>query len=198
MGQTRLSRSLAERPQERPDAAVAFRVAQRAFLAGDRLEMQDLAAEIGVSRATLFRWVGPKEQLLVEIFWSLAVPTFEQAVTSAGGTRGPQRIAKVLSAIAGASVRSAPFMAFVQREPKQALRLLCTRAGTFQDRLLGLIEPLLQEEIEAGRVSPPLPLHDLAYLILRVTETFVYADAIAGATPDPAKVGQAIRALLRD
>lgn len=39
---------------------------------------------------------------------------------------------------------------------------------------------------------------DLAYLTLRITETFVYADTIAGETPDPAKVRQAIRALLRD
>ena len=56
----------------------------------------------------------------------------------------------------------------------------------------------MQEEIDAGRIDPPLPLRDLAYLTLRITETFVYADTIAGETPDPAKVRQAIRALLRD
>ena len=198
MSQTPLSRLLAERPPRRPDALAAFREARRAFLAGERLEMQDLAAELGVSRATLFRWVGPKEQLLVEIIWSIAAPTFEQAVTGAGGRQGPQRIAAVLSDFAAASIRFEPFMDFVQREPERALRLLTTRASNFQARLLGLIEQLLQEEIEAGRVIAPLPLHDLAYLSLRITETFVYADAIAGVTPDPAKVRQAIGALLRD
>ena len=45
--------------------------------------------------------------------------------------------------------------------------------------------------------DPPLPLRDLAYLTLRITEPFVYADTIAGETPDPAKVRQAIRALPR-
>ena len=160
--------------------------------------MQDLAAELGVSRATLFRWVGAKEQLLAEVIWSIARPTFEQAVTDARGKRGPQRIAAVLSDFAAASIRSDPFMKFVQREPERALRLLTTRSSDFQARLLGLIEVLLQEEIDAGRVNPPLPLHDLAYLVLRVTEAFVYADAIAGVPPDPTKVRQAIRALLRD
>lgn len=134
----------------------------------------------------------------MEIIWSIALPTFEQATVGASHTRGPQRIAAVLSNFAAASIQSEPFMEFVQREPERALRLLTTRASDFQTRLLGLIEPLLKEEIEAGRVIAPLPLHDLAYLILRITETFVYADAIAGVTPDPAKVRQAIRALLRD
>jgi len=198
MSSTPLSRLLAEQPPRRPDALAAFARAQRTFLAGERLEMQDVAADLGVSRATLFRWVGTKEQLLVEIIWSIAAPTFEQAVTGVGTQRGPQRIAAVLSDFAAASIRSEPFMRFMQREPERALRLLTTRASSFQARLLGLIEPLLQEEIDAGRVIAPLPLPDLAYLILRITETFVYADAIAGVTPDPAKVRQAIGALLRD
>ena len=59
-----------------------------------------------------------------------------------------------------------------------------------------MVAPIMQEESDAGRID--LPLRDLAYLTLRITETFVYADAIAGETPDPAKVRQAIRALLRD
>lgn len=197
MSQTPLSRMLAEQ-DSRPDALTAFRTARRAFLAGHRLDMQELAGELGVSRATVFRWVGGKDQLAAEIIWSVTLPTFETAVEEARSKKGAQRIAAVMSSFAAATIQSEPFMDFVQREPERALRLLTTRANGFQSKLLGLIEPLLQEEIEAGRIDPPLPLHDLAYLTLRITETFVYADAIAGETPDPAKVRQAIRALLRD
>lgn len=89
-------------------------------------------------------------------------------------------------------------MAFVQREPEPALRLLTARTSDFQGKLLAMVAPIMQEEIDAGRIDPPLPLRDLAYLTLRITETFVYADTIAGETPDPAKVREAIRALLRD
>lgn len=197
MSQTPLSRMLAEKAS-RPDALTAFRVARRAFREGHRLEMQELAHELGVSRATLFRWVGGRDQLLSEIIWSVTEPTFRQALSANAGKRGPARVAAVLGDFAAAAIRSEPFMGFVQREPERALRLLTTRASSFQTNVLGLIEPLLQEEIEAGRIDPPLPLHDLAYLIQRIAETFIYADAIAGETPDPAKVRQAVRALLRD
>ncbi len=182
----------------RPDALGAFRTARRAFLQGRRIEMQELAVEVGVSRATLFRWVGGKDQLVSEIIWSIAQPTFRQAVQDVGRRRGGQRIAAVLGNFAAAVIASAPFMGFVQREPERALRLLTTRAGVFQGRFLDLVEQLLQEQIHKGQLEPPLPLHDLAYLTVRITETFVYADAIAGETPDPGRVRQAIEALLRD
>lgn len=198
MSQTPLSRMLADQDTPRPDALTAFRSARRAFREGRRIEMQDLAAELGVSRATLFRWVGGKDQLVAEVIWSITEPTFQRAVAAHARKRGGRRIAAILSDFAERTIQAESFMGFVQSEPERALRLLTTRATPFQTKLLGLIEPLLGEEIEAGRIDPPLPLHDLAYLILRIAETFIYADAIAGATPDPAKVSQAILALLRD
>jgi AcrR family transcriptional regulator len=184
--------------EPRPDALTAFGMARRAFMSGRRIEMQEIATDLGVSRATLFRWVGGRDQLVCEITWSLALPTFQRAIDSAHAERGGQRIAAVMGGFAAAVIGSEPFMSFVQREPERALRLLTTRASDFHRRLLELVERLLREEIEAGRVDPPLALPDLAYLILRITETFVYADVIAGQAPDPANVEEAIRALLRD
>lgn len=197
MIQTPLSRMLAEE-EPRPDAMTAFRAARRAYLAGHRLEMQELASELGVSRATLFRWVGGRDQLLAEIIWSTVLPTFQAAVAAAHSKKGGQRVAAVMSDFAAATISSQPFMDFVQREPERAFRLLTTRASTFQGNLLGLIESLLEEEIAAGHLVPPLPLHDLAYLTLRIGETYAYAEVIRGETPDPEKVQQAIGALLRD
>jgi AcrR family transcriptional regulator len=197
MSQTPLSRMLTEK-EPRPDALTAFRVARHAFRESRRIEMQELAAELGVSRATLFRWVGGRDQLLAEVIWSIAAPTFTKAADRAAPKRGAERVAETLGGFAEATIESEPFMAFVRTEPERALRLLTTRASSFQANLLNLVEPLLQEEISAGRIVPPLPLHDLAYLTLRIAETFVYADAIAGETPDPDKVRQAIQALLRD
>jgi AcrR family transcriptional regulator len=196
MSDTPLSRMLSDHAP-RPDALTAFRLARRAFKESRRIEMQELAAELGVSRATLFRWVGGRDQLLAEVIWSVTAPTFRKACAGAEG-QGAERVAEALGAFAAATIESQPFMEFVRNEPERALRILTTRASSFQANLLGLIEPLLLEEISAGRLVPPLPLHDLAYLMLRIAETFVYADAIAGEIPDPDKVRQAIRALLRD
>ena len=50
----------------------ALREGRRRFLAGQRVDMSELATALGISRATLYRWVGDREQLLGEILWSFA------------------------------------------------------------------------------------------------------------------------------
>ena len=115
--------------ERKPDALDAFRVARRWFMAGRRIEMQELAAELGVNRATLFRWVGGRDDLLGEILWSLAEPTLAAAVTAADGN-GAQRITGAIGHFA-AMLDQADFLReFVRREPERALRILTTRAGT--------------------------------------------------------------------
>src|SRR6201991_1597415 len=84
MTDTQLSRMLAA-TERRPDALTAFRIARRWFMAGRRIEMQELAAELGVNRATLFRWVGGRDDLLGEILWSLAEPTLAAAIEASDG-----------------------------------------------------------------------------------------------------------------
>src|SRR6201993_4601718 len=89
IAETPLSRMLAE--ERKPDALDAFRVARRWFMAGRRIEMQELAAELGVNRATLFRWVGGRADLPGEVLWALAEPTLAAAVEASAGN-GAQRI----------------------------------------------------------------------------------------------------------
>jgi len=180
----------------RPDAMTAFTLARQAFIEGRRVEMQELAAGLGVNRATLFRWVGGRDELLAEVIWSVAEPTFAAAVTAARGTGG-QRVAAAVGGFAVAAHESTFFVSFVQREPERALRILTTRASAFQNRLIDLVERLLNEEIEAGRLDPPLPVRDLAIVVVRISETFMYLDMITGDTPDVSKVEQAVAALLR-
>jgi hypothetical protein len=59
------------------------------------------------------------------------------------------------------------------------------------------IEELLDAEIGAGNLVPPLPVSDLAYLIVRIAESFIYTDVITGGEPDAVKARDAITALLR-
>ena len=133
--------------------------------------MRELAAELGVNRATLFRWVGNRDDLLAEILWSLAEPTLAAAIDDAPG-HGGQRIATAIGRFATLIDQAAFFRDFLRREPERALRILTTRAGTVQSRLVTAIETFLREEITAGQLDPPLPPHDLAYLIVRIAESF--------------------------
>jgi AcrR family transcriptional regulator len=181
----------------RPDALAAFRIARRWFKSGRRIEMQELAAELGVNRATLFRWVGSRDDLLAEILWSLAAPTLAAAVDGASG-RGGRRIADIMGRFATMLDGADYFREFLRREPERALRILTTRAGTVQARLVSAVKALLDEEIADGRLQGPLPPHSLAYLIVRIIESFVYSDIITGEQLDIAAVEQATTALVGD
>ncbi|MEP7177989.1 MAG: QsdR family transcriptional regulator [Pseudonocardiales bacterium] len=181
--------------QSRPDAVTAFRLARRTFIQGERLDMQRLAADLGVDRTTLFRWVGNRDQLLAEILLSLGERTFADSVQRATGS-GPQRVADALGEFVQALIDAPYFRGYLRRETERALRLLTTKASVVQHRMVELVERLLREEQDGGRLSHPLPLPDLAYLIMRISESFIYTDLITGDPPDAAKARTAIAALL--
>ena len=51
--------------------------------------MSALADELGVNRVTLYRWVGSREQLLVEIVWSLGSRTLANCDRRTRARRAP-------------------------------------------------------------------------------------------------------------
>ena len=179
--------------QVSPSREVAIRLARRHFIAGRRIEMGALADELGVSRVTLNRWVGSRDKLLGEVNWSLAEISLRDARAQAGGS-GADAVADTVEVFAR-TVLAADFMqAFLNRETDIALRILTTSRSDLQENVIGFIEQLLREELN----SPPalLDFADLAYLVVRISESFIYVDMITGGQPDPAKIGHALRALL--
>src|SRR4051794_41265359 len=88
---TKLQRDLAgATDRRRPTPLDAFLLARRKFLAAERLDMSGLADELGVNRVTLYRWVGSREQLLVEVIWSLGSRTLENVNRRGRGEGGPR------------------------------------------------------------------------------------------------------------
>ena len=69
--------------------------------------MQGLADELGVSRVTLFRRVGSREELLSRALWLLTERMLEAAVARSGRPNGP-RANCTRRAPAGTSTRSSP------------------------------------------------------------------------------------------
>ncbi|WP_329067570.1 QsdR family transcriptional regulator [Amycolatopsis sp. NBC_01480] len=187
---TPLSRSLAA---PRPDAVAAFRLARTWFLAGRRVDMRELAASLGVSRATLHRWVGGRDQLLAEILWAETASVLDNVSFTGRGAAG---IADAIGAFVRTVNASVPFRSFLQREPERALRLLTTKASLVQSRTIGKLADLLATEVSAGRLTTPLPVADLAYLLVRIGESFIYTDVITGEEPDASKAHAAVTALL--
>lgn len=179
----------------RPDAVLALRLARRTWQAGQRVDMQALAAELGVDRTTLFRWVGNRDALLGDVLWSVGAPTWRNALASTS-IPGACGVAEVMGWFVQALIDSVPLRTFLRAEPERALRLLTTKASVVQRQMVASVEQLLKQEQDRGTLTAPLPLHDLAYLITRIAESFIYNDVITGERPDASKATIATAALL--
>jgi hypothetical protein len=86
--------------------------------------------------------------------------------------------------------------AFLAREREIALRVLTTDRSCVQRNTVEATRALLQAEVDAKRLDAPMDVADLAYIVVRIGESFLYTDIIAGGRPDPDKARQAIQALL--
>jgi AcrR family transcriptional regulator len=181
----------------RPTALTAFRTARRVFLAGQRVDMGLLARDLGVNRATLYRWVGSRDQLLVEILWSLGHRTFTKLLDDPATLRpGRSRSGSVLDAWLRAVIQNPGMQVFVEHEGELALRLLTTRATDYQSRLLDFVHGLLAEDLDADRVRTEIPLDDLTYVVVRIIESYVYLGLITGERPDADRASRVLHALL--
>jgi AcrR family transcriptional regulator len=197
---TPLRRQLSGSQSARPSALDAFRQARRTGLAGDRVDMQALARTLNVDRATLYRWVGSREQLLAEVLWSLIDPTIsrlrQRAATGDPSALSQSPAAVVITGIVRSVIANEGMQRFLDREGDLALRLLTTRASDFETRLIALIGEFVSAEAAAGRLSAAVPLDDLPYLLVRVMESYIYLGLITGEHPDPDRAARVINALL--
>jgi AcrR family transcriptional regulator len=185
---SRLSLRLASHP----DAGRAFTLARQHFLAGERIDMGELAASIGVDRTSLFRWVGNRDELLSEVLWSLAVPTLNHLDESTGGS-GAFRVSRILTDFVSALIEADYFQTFLRREPARALRLLTTKESDMQRRFVAVVEHLLA----ATGVELPLERRELASLLVRMAESFSYSDIITGEEPSAERARAAFDFVLR-
>ena len=174
----------------------AFLLARRRFLAAERIDMSGLADDLGVNRVTLYRWVGSREQLLVEVIWSLGSRTLEN-VKRRVRARGAERIVRVVTRFLEDVISNEGMRRWLADEGELAMRLLTRHDTDFQPRLIGAIEDILREESDAGRLELPVDLHEVAYVIVRLIESYTYLDLITGEEPDARRAEPVLRMLLR-
>ncbi len=195
-GETALQRQLAGAgPEPKASAVDVFDLARARFMAGERVEMGAIAEELGMNRVTVYRWVGSREQLLVEVLWSLAEPTLERErarVTETGG----ERVVRILTDFIVAVLSNPGMNRFVEHEGELAMRLLTRADAGFQPRLVEWVHGLLVEECEAGRLELRAETSDYAYALVRVLESYISLDLITGEKPDPERAEHVLRLLL--
>lgn len=194
---TRLQRALASDGEpRRPTPLDAFLLARRKFQDAERIDMSGLAEELGVNRVTLYRWVGSREQLLVEVVWSLGSRTLQE-VDRGVRAKGAERIVRVVTRFLEAVIANPGMRRWLAEEGELAMRLLTRHDTDFQPRLIEAIHALLTEETRAGRLDLPVDLREVAYVIVRLIESYTYLDLITGEEPDARRAEPVLRLLLR-
>jgi AcrR family transcriptional regulator len=186
------------RPSAGTRGATAVALAARWIHDGRRLDMQGLADELGVSRATLFRRVGGREELLTEALWVLTERTLEAAaaqweVERPEGELHTPGTGRHINALVS---QSKSLRRLLDDEPALTLRVLTDPRGRVQTGIVTFIEALLRRDIaEFGLVSVIEP-DALAYALVRLGESFLYADVLAARKPDVATADRLQQAVL--
>lgn len=170
-----------------------LRSARHALIAGEAVDVGKVAAEAGVDRSTVFRRVGRRDLLVAEALWQTTERLAWPACLAAYPPGSEHRAARVLAAYVRLLIDEGWFREFLHRDPARALRILTTSDFPTQGRMLELVRQLLADE-------PPGPtelgVDALAFVVVRVAESFIYADLITGGTPDADAAYQVFVALL--
>ncbi len=162
----------------RPGREDAIDLARASFLAGERVEMQTVAAGLGIGRTTLYRWVGEREDLLEEVFSSLVDRWFEEVIPQSEGS-GQERLLDVMRRFLEFAAAFVPLSEFVAREPALTMRLLLDREGKIAERSKFAIGELLEQD--APELDVPENIVDA---IEMTAASLVWANIAIGREPD--------------
>ncbi|MFD3430763.1 QsdR family transcriptional regulator [Nocardia fluminea] len=155
---------------------------------GKRVDLGALATELHISRVTLFRRVGNRDQLISEALWWLTEQSMAasvgrwrrahgNAVRNAGGEL---RSMWIINDHAARTGRDTGFQNLLDDEPITALRALTDPGGAMQPRLIAAVRALLDNDIREGGFRLSVDLDTLAYAVVRLGESILYADLMSG------------------
>ncbi|HEV3047838.1 MAG TPA: QsdR family transcriptional regulator [Solirubrobacteraceae bacterium] len=173
----------------------ALELATRRFQAGERVDVQAIARELGLARATMHRWFQTRELLLGEVLGTLSQERLEAHREAVAGSGAPALL-DTFDRFNREVVATSALRTLLAQEQERALRILTSSAGLVQPRLVATIQRLIDAEVQSGSFVAPLPTDVLAYAIVRLAEAFIYNDALAGIRGDIDKLRQVEAALL--
>lgn len=173
----------------------ALAAARRKFLHLERVDMNELANDLGVGRATLYRWVGSRDALLGEVLWSLSEQGLAIARQRAKGD-GADWFLSIYAAFGDVIIESAAVRHFAETEPECALRVMTTQVSPQQRRVIDYYRDLLIEAKETKGLQLRLDPETLAFVLVRLAESFLWTDLITGEEPDLTKAREVARMIL--
>jgi AcrR family transcriptional regulator len=173
----------------------ALELARKRFLACERVDVQAIARELGLARATMHRWFQTRELLLGEVLATLAEERLCSIRLETGGS-GPVALLRTLDRFNRELAATRGMRALFTQEQERALRILTSSAGVVEPRVVATVERLIDAEVKNGSFDAPTPPGVLAYAVVRLGEAFLYNDALAGIRGDTERLQQVLAALL--
>jgi AcrR family transcriptional regulator len=170
-------------------------VARREFGDGRRLDVSAIAAELGLARATLYRWFGSRNGLLGEMIARDAEEYFRRVRARVKGGGG-RALLETFDQINRGLTRSFALRRFLEQEREAALRTLTSSGGIVEPRSVAVIADLIEDEVRRGAYDPPVDVPTLAYAIVGLANAFLYNDAVAGIRGDVDRLRDVEAALL--
>jgi AcrR family transcriptional regulator len=158
--------------------------------------MIHLAKRLGIGRATLYRWIGDREQLLTEVIWSVTKASLDP-IAARIETRGFARLDTLFRHQLEFIARAPALSAFLAHEGAEGIRLL-TKSGGIHDRHVEAGVAFVNAEIKAGYYRSPIDPETLIEAVIGLSEHFMYADVVGGFRPRVDRALAAISLLLRE
>src|SRR5262245_27014290 len=165
------------------------------YLRGERIDVQAIAAELGLGRATIYRWFGSREKLIGEVVIRATEPVLDEARRGQQG-KGGKGLLNTFDRFNRTLADAPELQAFLDQERDAALRIIATGSGVVQPRIVELITGLIEEEVEAGTYEPPVEPSTLGYAIVKLAQAFLFNDAVAGMRGDVERLRDVEAALL--
>ena len=152
--------------------------ALRRYLRGHRVDVQAIATELGLGRATIYRWYGSREGLLAEVLFQAAEPLLYDARSKARG-EGRAALLDTFDRFNRSLAESSALRRFLEEEPEVALRII-TSGGILEPRVVAMVAALIEAEARTGAYEPPVEPSTMAYAVVRLAEAFLFNDTDAG------------------
>ncbi|HEX8074235.1 MAG TPA: QsdR family transcriptional regulator [Thermoleophilaceae bacterium] len=193
-----MTTATAARRRGRPAAASrddVLRAALHRYLRGRRVDVQAIAAELGLGRTTIYRWFGSRDELLGQVLARAVDPVIDEARAGARG-RGGRALLDTFDRLNRSLAEAPALRRFVEDERDAALRVITSGASFLQPHMVARIADLIEEEVRAGRYDAPVEPRTLGYAIVKLAEAFLFNDAVAGMSGDVERLREVEAALL--
>lgn len=187
-----------KRGRGRPPAATredVLEAARRTFAANQRVDVRELAAELGIGRVTVYRWYGSREGLLAELMLDGLHADFD-AGSRTTGPRGATRVLHVFEHLMRAFTSAGPMRHFAAQEPALARKLFTDPSSIVHQHSVAAMRNVIETEVGRRGWYPPVEVGALAYVAVGLLNDLFFTDPEHGLHGDQERLMEVMRALL--